>query len=139
MFLEYCVSGCTFVLEEKSHDCPEEVDLLLLEPDHILAEEHSPISRNRRSSYQNWNFQIPSPSKFSNNIMQWGEIASPGTFSDSTDNGFEEEVLKFQQFARVSSRKTLPGPCSSIPPVQTQEVSCSGATHSKRVTRQQRL
>ena len=53
IFLEYRVSGCTFVLEEESHDCPEEEDLLLLEPDPILAEEDFPLSSNRRSSYQN--------------------------------------------------------------------------------------
>lgn len=44
MFLEYCVSGCTFVLEEESRDCPEEDLLLLLEPDPILAEEDFVLS-----------------------------------------------------------------------------------------------
>ena len=64
------------------------------------------LSSNRRSSYKNWNFQIPSPSKLSNNRIQWSEITSSGTFLDSTDDGFEEiQVLKFQQFARVSWRK----------------------------------
>ena len=70
MFLEYCVSGCTFVLEEESHDCPEEEEVVFLEPDPILAEEDFPLSSNRRSSYQNCKFQITSPSQLINNSIQ---------------------------------------------------------------------
>ena len=54
-----------YICSEESHDCPEGEDLLLLllEPDPILAEEDFPLSSNRRSLYHNWDFQIPQPLK----------------------------------------------------------------------------
>ena len=61
MFLEYCVSGCTLVLEEGSHDCPEEEDVLLLEPDFILAEEHFLFPETEHLHIKVGNFKSPAP------------------------------------------------------------------------------